>query len=81
MEKKDTTYHGPDIQKYKLKTSKKKGFTGKKLISLDETGVEPMTFCLQGKRATNCATRPKIKFEKMLVAYVKLGADISGQII
>ena len=25
---------------------------------MDETGVEPMTSCLQGRRATNYATRP-----------------------
>lgn len=25
---------------------------------MDETGVEPVTFCLQGRRATNYATRP-----------------------
>jgi hypothetical protein len=29
---------------------------------MDETGVEPMTFCLQGRRATNYATRPLLKF-------------------
>jgi hypothetical protein len=28
---------------------------------MDETGVEPMTFCLQGRRATNYATRPVLK--------------------
>lgn len=36
-----------------------------KKYNLDETGVEPMTFCLQGKRATNCATRPIIKLKKI----------------
>ena len=25
---------------------------------MDETGIEPVTFCLQGRRATNYATRP-----------------------
>ena len=29
---------------------------------MDETGVEPMTFRLQGERATNYATRPVIRF-------------------
>ena len=28
---------------------------------MDETGVEPMTFRLQGERATNYATRPVMK--------------------
>ena len=28
---------------------------------MDETGVEPVTFCLQGRRATNYATRPNWK--------------------
>ena len=27
---------------------------------MDETGVEPMTFRLQGERATNYATRPDL---------------------
>ena len=37
---------------------------------MDETGVEPMTFRLQGERATNYATRPVIKFELEFLASV-----------
>lgn len=29
---------------------------------MDETGIEPVTFCLQGKRATNYATRPRFEY-------------------
>lgn len=37
-----------DLNQTRLKDEKK----------LDETGIEPVTFCLQGRRATNYATRP-----------------------
>jgi hypothetical protein len=40
----------------------KKSLIEIKQLFLDETGVEPMTFCLQGRRATNYATRPVVAF-------------------
>ena len=48
---------------------KKQILRGKKITCknnfMDETGVEPMTFRLQGKRATNYATRPVVVFHSI----------------
>lgn len=39
-------------------TKKKKYWDEQDEKEMDDTGVEPVTFCLQGRRATNYARRP-----------------------
>jgi hypothetical protein len=48
----------------------KKSLIEIKQLFLDETGVEPMTFCLQGRRATNYATRPVVVLT-LVVLYMR----------
>ena len=45
---------------------------------MDELGVEPKTSCLQGRRATNYATRPNIFFIMFSFVFYPLIMDMNN---